>query len=124
MPKSIPETPSAGPSFGPYSPAVEANGFIFLAGQIGVDSDGNLVGDVAAQTRQAMENIGALLHDVGLNYADIVKATIFLADLEDFGTMNDVYGGFFEHGPPARSAFQVARLPRDAAVEIEVVASL
>ena len=103
---------------------MEANGFVYLAGQLGIDADGNLAGDIGAQTRQAMENIGALLHDVGLNYADVVKTTIFLADLDDFGVMNEIYGGFFEHGPPARSAFQVARLPRDAAVEIEVIASL
>lgn len=122
MPKQVPHVQSAGESLGPYSPVVEANNFVFLAGQLGVDSDGSLAEGVAAQTRLAMERIGALLGDVGLDYEAVVKATVFLADIDDFSAMNEVYGEFFPFHPPARSAFQVANLPRGAAVEIEVIA--
>lgn len=122
MPKQVPHVPSAGKSFGPYSPVVEANNFVFLAGQLGTDGEGNLLEGVAEQTRGAMERIGALLNDVGLDYEAVVKTTVFLADIDDFAAMNEVYATFFPVHPPARSAFQVGRLPRGAAVEIEAIA--
>ncbi len=125
MPKTIPNTPSAPPALGPYSFAAEAAGLVFLSGQVGLDpATGASVGDdVAAQARQAMENIGGILRDVDLGYDDIVKTTIFLADMEDYPVVNAAYGEFFSDGFPARSAVQAAGLPFGYRVEIEVVAA-
>lgn len=119
------DTPSAPAAFGPYSPAYEANGFVFLSGQVGVDpADGSRVDDVAGQTRQIMATIGAMLDDVGLDHSDIVKTTIFLTDMADFGAVNEIYGSYFEAAPPARSTVAVAALPGGFLVEIEVTAAL
>lgn len=123
MPKSVPDLPSAPAAIGPYSPAVEANGFVYLSGQIAADAVGDLDGDAGGQATQIMQQIGAMLGDLGLGYDNIVKTTIFLSDMNDFGAVNDAYGAFFEGSPPARSTIEVARLPRDVAVEIETIAT-
>lgn len=125
MPKQIHDLPSAPAPVGPYSVATEANGFVFLSGQVGIDpAAGSVVdGGVAAETRQIMENIGAILGDLGLGYADIVKTTIFLTDMADFGTVNAVYGEFVDEAKPARSTVAVAGLPLGVGVEIEVLAA-
>lgn len=125
MPRTILDTPSAPKSLAAYSPAVETNGLVFLSGQVGlVPSTGERApDDVAAQTHQVMSNIGAVLGDVGLGYSDIVKATVFLADIADFQTVSEVYASYFERGYPARSAVQAGALPGGFLVEIEVVAA-
>ncbi len=123
MPKRVLSTPTAPAALGPYSVAVEANGIVFFSGQIALDGDGKPAGNTAEQANQVMEQIGGLLADIGLGYSDLVKATIFLADMGDFGAVNEVYGSFFNDEPPARSAIEVAALPRGVAVEIETVAA-
>jgi 2-iminobutanoate/2-iminopropanoate deaminase len=98
---------------------------VFLSGQVALDPDSGerAPHDVVLQTQRVMTNIGAMLGDVGLGYEDIVKTTMFLADIEDFATVNDVYGSYFDSGPPARSAIQAGALPGGFLVEIEVVAA-
>lgn len=123
MPKQILSTPSAPAALGPYSVAVEANGILFFSGQIALDADGSPAGGTAEQAKQVMEQIGGLLSDVGLGFADVIKATIFLADMGDFAAVNEVYGSFFDSQPPARSAVEVAALPKGVAVEIETIAA-
>jgi 2-iminobutanoate/2-iminopropanoate deaminase len=125
MPKQIHVVPSAPAPVGPYSIATEANGFVFVSGQVGIDpTTGSVVpGGVSPQARQIMENIGLILTDLGLGYADIVKTTIFLTDMADFATVNAVYGEFVEVSKPARSTVAVAGLPLGVAVEIEVTAA-
>ncbi|MGD2101899.1 MAG: Rid family detoxifying hydrolase [Acidimicrobiia bacterium] len=125
MPKTVPETPSAPRSLAPYSPATEAAGLVFLSGQVGLDpATGERAPDeVTAQAHQVMRNIGSLLGDLGLGYADIVKTTIFLADIDDYGAVNDVYQSYFADEYPARSAVQAGALPAAFLVEIEVVAA-
>jgi 2-iminobutanoate/2-iminopropanoate deaminase len=125
MPKTILDTPHGPTPMGPYSIAVEAGGFVFVSGQVAVDSETGLpvAGDVAAQTRQVMRTIGAVLGDVGLGYEDIVKTTIFLADIADFPVVNPVYREYVGSTPPARSTVEVSALPGDFLVEIEVIAA-
>lgn len=125
MPVTVPDTPSAPKPMGPYSVAAEANGFVFISGQVGIDgSTGEREpDDVAAQTHRVMKNIGSILADLGLSYSDIAKTTIFLADIGDFPRVNEVYGAYFEDRPPARSTFQAGALPGGFLVEIEVVAA-
>ncbi|MDQ3781744.1 MAG: Rid family detoxifying hydrolase [Actinomycetota bacterium] len=125
MPKSILSVPSAPAPLGPYSPAVEANGLVYLSGQVGLDPDtGSSVGDdVVDQTHQVMGNIGAMLGDIGLGYDDIVKTTIFLTDIADFAKVNQAYAAYVEDSRPARSTVGVAALPGGFRVEIEVVAA-
>ena len=125
MPKQIHDLPSAPAPVGPYSVATEANGFVFVSGQVGIDPAlGTVVaGGVAAETRQIMENLGSILGDLGLGYADIAKTTIFLTDMTDFGTVNAVYGEFVDEAKPARSTVAVAGLPLGVNVEIEVLAA-
>lgn len=125
MPVTVPDTPSAPKPMGPYSVAAEANGFVFISGQVGVDSSTGErePDDVAAQTHRVMKNIGSILADLGLSYFDIAKTTIFLADIGDFPRVNEVYGAYFEDRPPARSTFQAGALPGGFLVEIEVVAA-
>ena len=109
---------------GPYSALVRANGFVFISGQVAIEpSSGERVdGDVTAQATRVMDNIAAMLGDVGLTTANVVKTTIFLADINDFAAVNEVYGGHFTDHPPARSTFQVGALPGGFLVEIEVIA--
>jgi len=125
LPKTVHQVPSAPPALGPYSFATEAAGLVFLSGQVALDPDTGerAPDDVVLQTQRVMANIGAMLGDVGLGYEDIVKTTMFLADIDDFATVNDVYGSYFDNGPPARSAIQAAALPGGFLVEIEVVAA-
>jgi len=116
--------PDAAKPIGPYSPAIRAGNLLFLSGQVGFDpSTGALVdGDISAQTDQVMRNIGALLKAAGTDFAHVVRTTVFLADMGEFAKMNDVYARYVVDPPPARSTVQVARLPRDARVEIDVIA--
>jgi 2-iminobutanoate/2-iminopropanoate deaminase len=108
---------------GPYSQAVEANGFIFCSGQIPLDLAGNLIaGDAKVQAEQIMKNIEAVLTAAGVEFKNIIKTNIFLTDMKDFGAVNEVYGRFFKENPPARSTIAVAALPKGAQVEIEVTA--
>jgi 2-iminobutanoate/2-iminopropanoate deaminase len=108
----------------PYNQAVRAGGFVFCAGQLGLDPDsGALVeGGVGAQTRRALDNVAAVLAGAGLGLEAVVKTTVFLTDLADFAAMNSVYAEYFTSDPPARSTVQVAALPAGGVVEIEVVA--
>lgn len=110
---------------GPYSFATEAGGLVFLSGQVALDpaTGERRPDDVEIQARQVMDNIGAILGDVGLAYVDIAKTTIFLADMADYPKVNDVYGSYFGTEPPARSAIQAGALPGGFLVEIEVVAA-
>jgi 2-iminobutanoate/2-iminopropanoate deaminase len=109
---------------GPYSQAVRAGGLLFVAGQIPLDPNGNLVGgDVVVQARRVLDNIGAILKAAQLTYADVVRTTVFLADLNDMAAMNQVYAAYFSEPYPARATVQVARLPRDVRIEIEVIAA-
>jgi 2-iminobutanoate/2-iminopropanoate deaminase len=123
VPKQVPVLSNAPKPLAPYSPATEAHGFVFISGQVAIDrSGGPTPTDVVDQTRLIMDNIGAMLDDLGLGYADIVKTTVFLSDIGDFATMNEAYGKYFDADPPARSTFQVAALPRpEFKVEIEAV---
>ncbi len=125
MPKSIPETPSAAKPMAPYSVAAEAAGLVFISGQVAIDpgSGDRSPDDVTAQATRVMDNIGVVLADLGLGYADIVKTTIFLADMADFAAVNQVYGSYFDSEPPARSTFQAGALPGGFMVEIEAVAA-
>ncbi len=125
MPKLIPDTPSAPKSLAPYSAAAEAAGLVFLAGQVGLDpaTGERAPDDVTAQAEQVMKNIGAVLGDLGLGYEDIVKTTIFLADIDDFTAVNEVYASYFDGEFPARTTVQAAALPAAFLVEIEVVAA-
>jgi 2-iminobutanoate/2-iminopropanoate deaminase len=108
----------------PYSQAIAHGGLVFVSGQLGVDPEGNLVeGGISAQTEQVMQNLAAILEAAGTSLENVVKATIFLADLGDFQAMNEVYGRHMGGEPPARATFQVAALPSGALVEIEVIAA-
>ncbi len=123
MSKSIIHTPSAPAAIGPYSQAVQAGGMLFTSGQLGIDpATGELAAGVKAQAEWSMRNLGEILKQAGLTYADIVKTTVFVTDLGDFATVNAVYQRFFEEGYPARSCVQVAALPKGGLVEIECVA--
>jgi 2-iminobutanoate/2-iminopropanoate deaminase len=118
------QTGTAPAAIGPYSQAVIAGGFVFVSGQIPIDpATGEFVpGGVAEQTEQVMRNLASILSAAGSSISDVVKTTVFLADMGDFAAMNEVYGRYFPEDPPARATVQAARLPRDARVEIEVVA--
>ena len=118
------ESPDAPKVIGPYSQAIVANGFVFTAGQVGTDpKTGTLVeGGIAEQTEQVLNNLEAVLKASGSRLDAVIKTTVFLADMNDFAKMNEVYGKRFKTPFPARSTVQVARLPRDAKVEIEAIA--
>jgi 2-iminobutanoate/2-iminopropanoate deaminase len=130
MERTFVKTDRAPAAIGPYSQAVVVpmggHRMIYTSGQISLDPDTQALieGDVAAQTRRVLENLGAVLQAAGAGFHHVVKTTIFLADMNDFGAVNSVYGEYFPVDPPARSTVQVARLPRDVRVEIEVVAVL
>jgi 2-iminobutanoate/2-iminopropanoate deaminase len=123
MPEAI-AAPGAPRAIGPYSPAIRAGNLLFLSGQIAFDpATGVLVdGDVRIQTEQVMRNIGALLKAAGAGFQHVVRTTVFLADMNEFAAMNECYAKFVSEPPPARSTVQVARLPRDARVEIDAIA--
>lgn len=126
MKKEIVKSDEAPAALGPYSVAVKAGHFVYTAGQLGLDpTSGKFVeGGIEDQTRQALENLKAILEAAGSKLSKVVKTTVFLLDMNDFGAMNGVYGEFFTKKFPARSAVQVARLPKDGLVEIEAVALL
>jgi len=108
----------------PYSQAIEHGGLVFVSGQLGLEPGGNMVeGGISEQTEQVMKNLAAILEAAGTSLANVVKASIFLADLSDFQGMNEVYGRHMGENPPARATFQVAALPSGALVEIEVIAA-
>ena len=124
MKRVVVRTEAAPRAVGPYSQAVWAGDLLFCAGQIPLDpATGQMVtGGVVAQTQRVLENVQAVLASQGLTLANVVKTTVFLSDMELFGAMNEVYGKYFPLDPPARSTVEVARLPKEALVEIEVVA--
>lgn len=118
------QTSGAPAAIGPYSQAIAHGGLVFTAGQIPLDPGTMQMveGDIAAQTERVLQNLAALLEAAGASLATVVKTTVFLADMNDFAAMNEVYGRFFGEHAPARSTVQAARLPRDAKVEIEAIA--
>ena len=122
--KRIIKTEDAPKAIGPYSQAVVAGGFVFASGQIPTDpATGQFVeGGVSEQTRQVLRNLSKVLEAAGTGLERVVKTTVFLADMNDFAAMNEVYARFFGENPPARSTVEAARLPRDARVEIDVIA--
>ncbi|KNB68501.1 RidA family protein [Brevibacillus reuszeri] len=122
---SFVSTDKAPAAIGPYSQAAKVGPFLFASGQIPLRADGTLVeGDIATQAHQVFANIQAVLAEAGGSLSSVVKATVFIKDMNDFGQLNEVYGQYFGDHKPARSTVEVARLPRDVKVEIEVVAYL
>jgi 2-iminobutanoate/2-iminopropanoate deaminase len=119
-------TRSAPAAIGPYSQAVRAGSLLFVSGQIPLDPGTNALvdGDIAAQTHRVFRNISAILEAAGASLDHVVRVTVYLADMDDFAAMNDVYGGYFRSPAPARATVQAARLPRDARIEIDVIAAL
>ena len=113
-------------AIGPYSQAIRANGFLFVSGQIPLDpaTQQLVAGDIRAQTERVLENLKGIVEAAGSSLDRVVRATVFLADMNEFAAMNEVYGRYFLSQPPARSTVQVSRLPRDVRVEIDVIASL
>jgi 2-iminobutanoate/2-iminopropanoate deaminase len=124
--KEIISTDKAPAAIGPYSQGVKAGGFLFLSGQIALDPKTMAVveGDAVAQTEQVMKNMKEALASQGLDFSDVVKTTVFIKDMREFGRINEVYGRFFAKDAPARSCVEVARLPKDVLVEIEAIALL
>ena len=125
MTKTVVYTDNAPKPIGPYSQAIVASGsMLFVAGQVPLDpSTGQLVaGDIKAHTRQVMKNLENILKQAGTSFANVVKTTVFLKDMNDFPAMNEVYGEYFKEKPPARSTVEVARLPKDVRVEIDLIA--
>jgi 2-iminobutanoate/2-iminopropanoate deaminase len=124
--KQVIQTTEAPQAIGPYSQAVRVGDLVFLSGQIPLDpTSGNVVeGDIVVQTRRVMENLGAVLRAAGASFAEVVKTTIYLADLGHFSQMNEIYGSYFSSEPPARATVQVGALPRGVLVEIDMIAHL
>ena len=118
------QTTKAPAAIGPYSQAVEANGFVFASGQLGINpATGEFVeGDVQAQTRQALTNARAIMNEAGLDLNNVIKPTVFLSDMANFAAMNEIYSEFFSEPYPARSAVAVKTLPKNALVEVECIA--
>ena len=112
-------------AIGPYSPAIRAGQLLFVSGQVAIDpATGNMIsGGIADQTRRVLDNVGALLTAAGRSFAHVVRTTVFLADMNDFAAVNEVYGTYFSEPYPARATVQVARLPKDARVEIDAIAT-
>jgi 2-iminobutanoate/2-iminopropanoate deaminase len=123
--KNVVATDRGPKPIGPYSQAIKANGFVYLSGQVALDpKTGEMVGsDIRHQTERVLENIKGILEAAGANLHHVVKTTVFLKDMNDFSAMNEVYARYFTSAPPARSTVQVSRLPKDALVEIEVIAA-
>ena len=111
---------------GPYSQAIRANGFLYVSGQVALDAKTGemMAGDISQQTERTLENVRGIVEAAGSKMSHVVKATVFLKDMNEFAAMNQVYARYFPLAPPARSTVQVARLPKDALVEIEVIAIL
>jgi len=122
--KKIINTSKAPAALGPYSQAVEANGTLYISGQVPVDPEtGKVVeGGIKEQTEQVMKNIGAILEEAGYTYENVVKSTCLLSDMNNFAAMNEVYGKYYPDNPPARAAFGVVKLPLGVMIEIETIA--
>jgi 2-iminobutanoate/2-iminopropanoate deaminase len=122
--REVVSTKDAPQAIGPYSQAIKANGFVFTSGQIPIDpvTQQLIAGDVAAQTDRVLRNVSEILEAAGSGLGKVVKSTVFLKDMNDFAAMNQVYGKYFSSAPPARSTVEVARLPKDVLVEIDVIA--
>ncbi|MGA2388391.1 MAG: RidA family protein [Candidatus Sulfotelmatobacter sp.] len=122
--RDIISTDDAPKAIGPYSQAIRANGFVFVSGQVAIDPSTQQVitGDVAAQTEQVLRNLSEILEAAESGLGKVVRSTVFLKNMSDFAAMNEVYGKFFSVAPPARSTVEVARLPKDVLVEIDVIA--
>lgn len=121
--KKIIDTDKAPAAIGPYSQAVEIRDTLYISGQLPLQPHNmEMPETIEAQTEQVMKNIGSILNDAGYDYTNVVKSTIYLADINDFQTVNEIYGIYYPQDPPARSAFQVANLPKGAKVEIETIA--
>jgi 2-iminobutanoate/2-iminopropanoate deaminase len=122
--REIVTTKDAPQAIGPYSQAIKANGFIFTSGQVAIDpATQQVVGsDIAAQTERVLRNLSEILEAAGSGLGKVVRSTVFLKNMNDFATMNQVYGKYFSSAPPARSTVEVARLPKDVLVEIDVIA--
>jgi 2-iminobutanoate/2-iminopropanoate deaminase len=122
--RDVISTPDAPKAIGPYSQAIRANGFVFVSGQVAIDPATQQVidGDVAAQTERVLKNLAAILGAAGSNLQHVVRSTVFLKNMGDFGAMNEVYAKHFTIAPPARSTVEAARLPKDVLVEIDVIA--
>jgi 2-iminobutanoate/2-iminopropanoate deaminase len=124
VPKTVPQVPGIEPGGLPFSPVVEANGLVFLAGQVGAPPGGNVVeGGIQAETRQVLDNVGRLLQAVGLDYRDVVRCTVFLVDMADFGAMNEVYREYFPTDMPVRATVGVSALAGPFRIEIDVTAA-
>ena len=123
MSKKI-DTPNAPAAIGPFSQAIEANGMVFVSGQLPIDpATGVFAGsDIVSQVKQSLTNIASVLKEAGLEMSDVVKTTVLLQDMGDFAAMNEVYASFFKEPYPARAAFEVVKLPKGALVEIEAIA--
>jgi 2-iminobutanoate/2-iminopropanoate deaminase len=122
--KEVISTPNGPMAIGPYSQAIRANGFVFVSGQIPLDAATGLLieGDVAQQTARVLDNLKAILEAAGSSLHHAVKASVYLKDMAEFAAMNEVYARYFPQNPPARATVEVARLPRDVRVEIDIVA--
>jgi 2-iminobutanoate/2-iminopropanoate deaminase len=122
--RDVIRTQDAPQAIGPYSQAIRANGFVFTSGQVAIDPSNQQVmaGDIAAQTDRVLKNLSAILKAAGTDLKKVVRATVFLKNMNDFAAMNEVYGKYFTVVPPARSTVEVARLPKDVLVEIDVIA--
>jgi 2-iminobutanoate/2-iminopropanoate deaminase len=122
--RSVISTKDAPQAIGPYSQAIKANGFIFTSGQVAIDpaTQQVIAGDISAQTDRVLRNVSEILEAAGSGLGKVVRATVFLKNMNDFTAMNAVYGKYFSSAPPARSTVEVARLPKDVLVEIDVIA--
>jgi 2-iminobutanoate/2-iminopropanoate deaminase len=122
--RELVSTKDAPQAIGPYSQAIKANGFVFTSGQIAIDpaTQNVIPGDVAAQTDRVLRNVSEILEAAGSGLGNVVRSTVFLKNMNDFAAMNQVYGKYFTSAPPARSTVEVARLPKDVLVEIDVIA--
>ena len=122
--KKIINTPKAPAALGPYSQAVEANGMLFVSGQVPIDPTTSKIvdGGISEQTEQVMKNIAAILEEAGYSFSDVIKSTCLLSDMANFAAMNAVYGKYYPENPPARAAFAVKELPLSVMVEIETIA--
>jgi len=124
MEKKIIATAAAPAAIGPYSQAIDVGALVITSGQLPIDpATGEMPADIAAQTKQSLTNVKAILAEAGLGMENIIKTTVFLQNMSEFAAMNEVYASFFEGAPPARSAVEVAKLPKDALVEIEAIAA-
>lgn len=124
MNKKVISTTNAPAAIGPYSQAVEVNGFVYASGQVPfVPATGEIPEGIEAQAKQALTNVQSIMEAAGLTMANIVKTTVFIKDMNDFAKVNEVYASFFEGDYPARSCVEVARLPKDVLIEVEVIAA-